>query len=99
MTKWLAPALGVLVLAAAAGVGAVVWSQGSDTAACDRGMLSAVLNDGIVRAEQAGKAQFEVVRPPGCGEGDLADVLPEVTRGWHTMPGGAIMREPSHTGS
>lgn len=99
MARWLAPALGVLILAIGASVGAIIWSQCDDKATCDRGMLSAVLNDGIVRAEQAGQVQFDVVRPPGCTDADLADVLPAVTRSWHTMPGGVIMREPSHPGS
>lgn len=99
MVKWLAPAVGVVVLAVAAGVGAVIWAQGDDAATCNRSALSAVLRDGVARAEQTGQVQFDVSRPPDCSESDLADVLPEVTRVWHMMSGGLIMREPSHTGS
>jgi hypothetical protein len=45
-----------------------------------------------------GEARFEQERPESCGEPDLSGLLPGVTRGWHMMPGGVLMREPSHRG-
>lgn len=97
MARWMAPVLGALALVAAAGVGAFIWEQSGDGGSCDRALLAAVLGDGIHQADQRGQAQFDVVRPAYCNEDDLAGVVPEVTRSWHMMPGGILMREPSHT--
>jgi hypothetical protein len=97
LAKWLAPVLGALALVIAASVGAIVWAQKGDSGTCDRALLAAVLSDGAQNANQRGEAQFDVVRPARCAEDDLASVLPEVTRAWHMMPGGTMMREPSHT--
>ena len=99
MSTWLAPVLGGLALVIAASVGAIVWAQKGDGGTCDRSTLAAVLGDAVQQADQRGQMQFDVVRPAHCGEGDLASVLPEVTRAWHMMPGGTMMREPSHTGT
>jgi hypothetical protein len=96
LAKWLAPVLGALALVIAASVGAIVWAQKGDGGTCDRALLAAVLSDGVQNANQRGAAQFDVVRPAPCSEADLASVLPEVTRSWHMMPGGTMMREPSH---
>ncbi len=96
MATWLAPALGALALVAVAGAGAFIWAQSGDGGSCDRALLAAVLRDGIERADQRGQAQLEIVRPAYCNEDDLAGAVPEVTRSWHMMPGGILMREPSH---
>lgn len=98
MARWMVPALGALALVVAAAVGALIWAQKGDGGSCDRALLAAVLGDGINQADQRGQAQFEIVRPASCDEDDLAGVAPEVTRIWHMMPGGIMMREPSHTG-
>jgi hypothetical protein len=97
MSKWLAPVIGAVALVVAMVVGLVVWSQPGGGVSCDRALLSAALGDGIRAADQGSKPQFEVARPAGCTEDDLASVLPEVTRSWHMMPGGILMREASHT--
>lgn len=97
MATWLAPVLGALALVVAASVGAIVWAQKGDGGTCDRVLLAAVLGDGAQKAEQRGASQFDIVRPARCGEEDLASVLPEVTRAWHMMPGGTMMRATSHT--
>jgi hypothetical protein len=97
MTKWLAPAIGAVALVVAVAVGVVVWAQPGGGGSCDRTLLSTALSDGIQAANQQAKAQFEVARPAACTEDDIASVLPEVTRVWHMMPGGILMREPSHT--
>jgi hypothetical protein len=99
LAKWLAPILGGWALIAAASVGAVVWAQKGDGGTCDRGELAAALGDGIRIADQQDKSQFDIVRPTRCGEEDIASVLQEVTRAWHMMPGGTMMREASHTPS
>jgi len=97
MTKWLAPVVGAAALAVAVAVGAVVWTHQSAGGSCDRALLSAALADGIRAADQQAKSQFEPARPVNCTEDDLTSVLLEVTRNWHTMPGGILMREASHT--
>ena len=97
MATWLAPALGALALVAVAGAGAFIWAQSGDGGSCGRGLLAAVLRDGIDRADQRGQAQLEIVRPAYCNEDDLAGAVPEVTRSWHMMTGGILMHEPSHT--
>jgi hypothetical protein len=97
MTKWLAPVVGAAALAVAVAVGAVVWAQQGASGSCDRAMLAAALSDGIRAADQQATSQVDPVRPANCAEDDVASVLPEVTRKWHMMPGGILMREPSHT--
>jgi hypothetical protein len=96
MAKWLAPALGAIVLVIAVVVGAAIWSQKGDGGSCDHALLTAVLTDAIKQADQRGQVQFDIVRPAHCNEDDLAGVVPEVTRSWHMMPGGGMMRETSH---
>jgi len=98
MPRWLFPAVSGLVIVVAVGVGLVVWTQSGDSAACDRAQLSKALQAGIQAADQGSAATFELERPAACTEQDLADVVPEVTRSWHMMPGGAMMREARHTG-
>jgi hypothetical protein len=97
MTKWLAPVVGAAALAVAVAVGAVIWTQQGSGGSCDRAALAAALGDGIRAADEQAKPQFAVARPDNCTEDDLASVLPEVTRNWHMMPGGLLMREASHT--
>jgi hypothetical protein len=97
MAKWLAPALVALALVVAAGIGAGVWALGGGGGSCDRALLEAVLRDEIAQADRAQQPQFDIARPPHCGEDDVAGVVPEVTRQWHMMPGGVMMREASHS--
>jgi hypothetical protein len=96
MAKWLAPTLVLVLLVAAASIGAGVWALGGGGGSCDRALLEAVLRDGIAQADGAQQPQFAIARPPHCTEDELAGVVPEVTRAWHMMPGGVMMREASH---
>ena len=98
MARWLIPWIGILVVVAAVAVGAVIWTQQGDTATCDHDVLVQALRDGISTAEAQGKDAFEIERPAGCSEQDQADAVPEVTRNWHMMPGGMMMREATHPG-
>jgi hypothetical protein len=97
MARWLFPAVSGLVIVVVAGLGLVVWTQSGDSAACDRAQLAQALRDGIQAADQQGKGTFSVERPAACTEQDLSDIVPEVTRSWHMMPGGKMMREAQHT--
>jgi hypothetical protein len=96
MANWLAPALVVVALVVAGSVGAGVWALSGGGGSCDQSLLEAVLRDEIAQADRGRQAQFDIARPPHCGEDDLAGVVPEVTRAWHLMPGGVMMREASH---
>jgi hypothetical protein len=85
-----------VALVVAVGVGAGVWALSGGGGSCDRALLEAVLRDEIAQADRDRQPQFEIARPAHCGEDDLAGVVPEVTRAWHMMPGGVVMREASH---
>lgn len=98
MPRWLFPAVSGLVIVATVGVGAVVWTRSGDSATCDRAQLSQALRAGVQAANARDASTFEVDRPAACTEQDLADIVPEVTRSWHMMPGGTMMREAKHTG-
>ena len=95
MAKWLAPIIAVSVLVVGVAVGAAVWAQNSDAETCDGAALDMALADGMHAADASGKAQFDIDRPAHCGEDDIAAALAEMTRGWHMMPGGTMMREAS----
>lgn len=96
MATWLAPALGVVTLAVAVAIGGVVLTQPADGSTCDRAAVASVLRDGIAQADTRGRAQVDVVAPEHCTDADLEGTLPGITREWHFMPGGILMREPSH---
>jgi hypothetical protein len=86
-----------VALVVAAGVVAGVWALHGGGGSCDRALLEAVLRDEVAQADRDRQAQFDIVRPAHCGEDDLAGVVPEVTRAWHMIPGGVMMREASHS--
>ena len=96
MARWMIPTFGLIVLVLAIGVAAVSWTRGGGDASCDRPALAASLRQELQTAESAGVDQFTVTMPQGCEDADLESVVPEVTRGWHAMPGGSMMRAPSH---
>lgn len=95
MARWLIPTFGLIVLVLAIGVAAVSWTRGGG-ASCDRTALAATLRPEVQAAEAAGVEEFVVTMPEGCKDADLQSVVPEVTRSWHAMPGGSMMRAPSH---
>jgi hypothetical protein len=100
MTRWLIPGAGLLVLVVAVAVGIGVWTQQGDSAgACDHNALVQALQEGIRQADTQNKSTFEIDRPASCNDEDQANAVQEVTRNWHMMPGGMMMREATHPGS
>ena len=97
MARWLIPTFGLVVLVLAIGVAAVSWTRGGGGASCDRSALAATLRQQLPAAEASSAPQFSVAMPDGCKDADLEAIVPEVTRSWHAMTGGIIMRAPSHT--
>jgi hypothetical protein len=96
MARWIIPTFGLVVLVLAIGIAAVSWTRGGDGAPCDRAALAAEMRRQVTAAEGAGASQFTMSMPDGCADADLVATGPEVTRTWHTMPGGMMMRAPSH---
>jgi hypothetical protein len=86
----------IVMIAIAAGVFA--FTSGGGDADCDTAALAAIMRDRIDAAEREGHAESTVTFPDGCGESDMVDVLPEVSRTWHVMPGGTLMHLPEHEG-
>ena len=99
MGRWLIPGIGALVLAGAVAVGAVVWTQQGDGTTCDQAALVHALDEGLRQAEQQDKETWEIERPVGCGDADQEQAIAEMTRDWHMMPGGMMMRASKHPGS
>lgn len=98
MARWLVPVGGLVVLVAALAIGVAVWTGGDGGAtACDRTALAQSIREGIAAADRARSDQFEPALPPGCGADDVEPAAREVTRDWHAMPGGIMMREATHT--
>jgi hypothetical protein len=82
---------------AALGVAVAVWAgTSSSSASCDDAVLTDAARHTIARAESAGATEGNVAMPEGCDDGDLEMALLEVTRSWHAMPGGVVMREDTH---
>ena len=98
MAKWLAPVLGGVALVVAAAVGAVVWAQSGDGGGtCDRTAMAAQMRDTMSMAEQQGRSMANMPMPTHCNAGDMAAMMPEVSRTWHMMPDGTMMKQPSHS--
>lgn len=99
MNRWLIPAAGVALTAAAVGGGMAVWVAGGDEGArCDRVALAQSISDGVRRADAAGAAQFMPDATAGCRDEEMLAAIQEITRAWHMMPGGMMMRSPDHMG-
>jgi len=96
MARWIIPTAGLAVLVLAIGIAAVSWTRGGDGASCDRATLASEMRQQLRTAEGAGSSQFTMSMPEGCGDTDVMGLVPEVTRTWHAMPGGVMMRAPSH---
>lgn len=78
--------------------GAFVWASGG-SAACDVAVLQSAMKAGIATAEQSGATEVTIVMPSGCKDVDLTDAMPKVSRTWHAMPRGVMMRQVEHPGS
>jgi hypothetical protein len=89
--------LGVLAIGGAVVIGVVVWNGSGSAAQCDRGQMVTAMHDAIAIAESENRVQVAVDMPKACDDEDMAHALPEVSRSWHTMPGGMLMHEPLHS--
>ena len=99
MSRWLIPAAGVALTAAAVGGGVAVWTAGGgEGARCDRASLAQSIAEGTRQADAAGAAQFMPGATAGCRDEEMRAAMQEITRAWHMMPGGMMMRSPDHMG-
>ena len=99
MARWWIPAAGLVALVLAIGIAALLWPRGGSAAPCNRTAFAQSLREQVQRAEAQQVAQFRASMPAACHDADMAAIMPEVTRNWHAMPGGTMMREPAHSGS
>jgi len=85
------------VVVIAAGAGVLVWTSTGGEASCDEQGLIEAIEAGIGAAERDGRSQVSLDMPDACDDDDLGAALPAVSRTWHVMPGGVLMREPTHS--
>lgn len=98
MNRWRIAVAGIALTAAVVGGAVAVWAVGGDNGAtCDTAALSQSLADDMGRADAEGMTQFMPRTSPGCGEAEMRMAMQEITRDWHMMPGGMMMRSPDHT--
>jgi len=86
----------VVMVVGAVAVGVVVWNGSGSAAQCNHGQLEAAMHDTIAMAENSGHGQASVNMPEACTDDDVAEAMPGVSRSWHPMPGGTLMRESHH---
>ena len=97
MSRWMIPMAGIALAAAAVGGGVAVWATSDDHGAgCDRAALSQAITDGMHRADVDGANQFMPDATAGCRDDEKFAVMQELTREWHMMPGGMMMRSTDH---
>ena len=94
--KWLLAALAAVVVIGAVTAGLFSFAAGG-SAECDEAALAHDMTEAIASAERAGIDQTSVELPAGCSDDDMTAQMPAVSRSWHAMPGGLMMREPVHT--
>jgi hypothetical protein len=98
MARWIATVTGLLAIAIAGSIVFVALIGTGDTsAACDRDALVVAMRDAIAKADRAGVDQIAADRPEDCSAGDMMEAMLEVSRSWHVMPDGTMMRAPRHT--
>jgi hypothetical protein len=95
--KKLLPALAAFAVIGAVVAGIFVWTASGDAARCDDAQLTDTIATSIASAERDGRPQVTFDLPEACDDDDVAYALPAVSRDWHAMPGGILMREASHT--
>lgn len=89
-------AVGGAVVVGAVSIGALAWTSGG-SASCDTAALESAMHDGVARGEHLPQGtEVRITMPDGCGDADMAAAMPAVSRTWHVMPGGAMMRQPQH---
>jgi uncharacterized membrane protein len=94
--KTISAAVAVVVLSALA-VAFVAWNRSAPAATCDEDALAVAIERGIGSAEHGGIDVVAVGMPVHCAGDDVGVVLPRVSRSWHAMPDGTIMRQGTHT--
>lgn len=96
--RWmlLAGAAALILIALLAGT--FVWASGG-SASCDETALASAMQVGIATAERSGATEVTIAMPSGCKDLHMTDAMPMVSRTWHAMPGGVMMRQVKHPGS
>jgi hypothetical protein len=95
--KKLLPALAAFAVIGAVVAAIFVWSATGTAARCEDAQLTDAIATSIAAAERDGSEQVTLDLPEACDDDDVAYALPAVSREWHTMPGGVLMRESTHT--
>lgn len=90
-------AVAVFVVVGGAIAGVLVWTVGGSSDSCDESALIEVMAEGIAEAERNDAIQHHIDLPEGCTDDDMVAAMPSVSRDWHVMPGGDMMRESEHT--
>jgi hypothetical protein len=90
-------AVAAIVVVGALAVGVVAWNGSGSAAQCDHDQLAAAMHDSIEMAERGSHAQASVNMPDACGDDDMMEAVPGVSRSWHVMPGGTLMRAEHHS--
>jgi hypothetical protein len=93
--RWMLLAVAGALTLLALFAGAFVWASGG-SASCDETALASAMHDGIASAEQSGAIELTIEMPSGCKDHHMMDAMPAVSRTWHAMPGGMMMREAQH---
>jgi hypothetical protein len=98
MSRWVIPGAGFEVVIAVAAVAGVVWVRSGDTSAvaCDHAALVASMHAAISAAEHDGAESAVPRHVEGCTPDDMMQSMMEVSRSWHVMPDGTIMRAGRH---
>ncbi len=96
--RWMLSAgAGALILIALF-AGAFVWASGG-SASCDEAALQSAMRAGIASGERSQAEEFTLEMPSGCKDLDVAEAMPRISRTWHAMPGGVMMRQVEHPGT
>ncbi|MBI5287580.1 MAG: hypothetical protein HY873_01270 [Chloroflexi bacterium] len=97
--RWVVPAVGGVLIAGAAVVLAVSWSRSGDpaTTTCDHDALVATMQKAIAQADRNSADQVSPEMPAGCTADDMTQAMMEVSRSWHVMPNGTMMRAREHS--
>jgi hypothetical protein len=96
--RWMLLAGAGAVILIAVSTGVFVWASGGSVS-CDEAALESAMRAGIASAERSVAEEVTIEMPSGCKDLDLADAMPRISRAWHAMPGGVMMRQVDHPGS
>ncbi len=94
--RWIFPSAAAVLAASAVVAGVVAFTTAGGKADCDETALASAMHEEIASAERAGELQSTIELPEGCADTHMMDAMPAVSRSWHVMPGGTMMRQPEH---